>query len=190
MKVLIACEFSGIVRDAFIAKGHDAVSCDLLPTERPGPHIQGDVLAILDDGWDMMIAHPPCTYLSYAANRVWNEEGRVYKRLESLKFFADLWTADIDKICIENPLSCASPVIAKYSQIIQPFHFGSRHSKQTCLWLKGLSPLMQAFTGAHDVETTKALGNWYNAGGKERQKNRAKTFQCIASAMADQWGNL
>ena len=188
MKVLVACEFSGIVRDAFIAKGHDAVSCDLLPTERPGPHIQDDVLHVLDDRWDMMIAHPPCTYLSYAGNRVWNEPGRVWKRLDALTFFAKLWTAPIEKICIENPLSCASPVIAKYSQIIDPTQFGEGRSKATYLWLRNLPPLMQTFTGAVNVESTKVPGNWYNKGGKDRQKNRAKTFHGIANAMAEQWG--
>ena len=116
MKILIACEFSGIVRDAFKARGHDAWSCDILPTESPGQHLEGNVLDFLGDGWDMMIAFPPCTYLSYAATSSWNDEGRLDKRLNALRFFADLWLAPIDKICIENPRGCASPTIAKYSQ--------------------------------------------------------------------------
>ena len=196
MKVLVACEFSGIVREAFKAKGHDAWSCDLLPTEIPGNHIQGDVLKILGDGWDMMIAHPPCTYLSYAATRVWNNSGRISLRLEALDFFRKLWEAPIEKICIENPKGCASPTIAKYSQIIQPYFFGDSAYKTTCLWLKGL-PLLKHIkedtlfdTHTHTIPdgTTKTPGNWYNKGGKERQKNRAKTFPGIAKAMAEQWG--
>jgi len=142
MRVLVACEFSGIVRDAFAAKGHDAWSCDILPTEKPGNHIQGDVLEILNDGWDLMIAHPPCTYLSYAATRWWNDPGRIWKRIDALTFFAKLWTAPIGKICIENPMGCASPTIAKYSQIVQPYYWGDAESKRTCLWLKNL-PLLK-----------------------------------------------
>lgn len=195
MKILIACEYSGRVRDAFLAKGHDATSCDILPTESPGPHYQGDVLDILDDGWDMMIAFPDCTYLTYAANRVWNSPGRLEKRLAALNFFALLWLAPIDKICIENPEGCASPTIAKYSQTIQPFHFGDPFSKATCLWLKKLSllehnPHDTLFDkGTHvEYETTKRLGNWYNKGGKERSKIRSRTFPGIANAMAEQWG--
>ena len=144
MRVLVACEFSGIVRDAFTKRGHDAWSCDLLPTERPGQHIQGDVLQHLTDGWDMMIAHPPCTYLSYAATSSWNNPGRVYKRLDALMFFARLWESDIEKICIENPKGCASPTVAKYSQVIQPFYFGDCEYKTTWLWLKNLTPLVHA----------------------------------------------
>ena len=105
MKVLIACEFSGIVRDAFINKGHDAISCDLLPTESPGPHYQGDVFDIINDGFDLMIAHPPCTYLSYSGTAAWDNPGRIKKRLDALDFFRRLWEADIKKICIENPRS-------------------------------------------------------------------------------------
>jgi len=196
MKVLVACEFSGIVRDAFKAKGHDAWSCDLLPTEKPGQHIQGDVLKILNDSWDLMIAHPPCTYLSYAAMRVWNEPSRIKKRLEALEFFRQLWEAPIEKICMENPKGCASPTIAKYSQIIQPWYFGEPYYKTTCLWLKNLSllihieneTLFEKKTYVRKPESTKIAGNWYNKGGKERQKNRAITFQGIANAMAEQWG--
>ena len=160
MRVLIACEFSGIVRDAFAAKGHDAWSCDLLPTERPGNHIQGDVLEILDDNWDMMIAHPPCTYLSYAGIRWWNDKGRVFKRLEALGFFAKLWEAPIDKICIENPRGCASPTIAKYTQQINPYYFGDEATKPTWLWLKNLPLLI------HIKQTTMFESNTHVGGGK------------------------
>ena len=196
MKVLIACEFSGIVRDAFIRKDHDAISCDLLPTEKPGPHYQGDVFDIINDGFDLMIAHPPCTYLSYAATRVWNESGRIKKRLDALEFFRKLWESDIEKICIENPRGCASPVIAKYTQSIEPYYFGEGYSKITWLWLKKLPLLIHIKeddmfdekTHNDNFENTEIPGNWYNKGGKERQKNRAKTFPGIADAMAEQWG--
>ena len=204
MKILIACEFSGIVRDAFIARGHDAVSCDLLPTEKPGPHIQGDVLDILDDGWDMMIAHPPCTYLSYAATRSWNDEGRCKKRLDALDFFRQIWESPIEKICVENPMGCASPTIVKYSQIIQPWYWGDGYYKTTCLWLKNLPLLIHI---EHDTlfeerthvdkpepiyvcEKTGKNVHWEESmgGGKNRAKNRAKFWPGIADAMAEQWG--
>tara|TARA_R110000822_G_scaffold14427_6_gene50808 strand:+ start:7358 stop:7831 length:474 start_codon:yes stop_codon:yes gene_type:complete len=141
MRVLIACEYSGTVREAFKAKGHYAMSCDILDTEIPGEHYKGDVRDVLNDGWDLMIGHPPCNKISYAGTAVWNKPGRVYERLESLKFFADLWEAPIPMICLENPKSCASPVIAKYSQEIQPYYFGNPNIKTTWLWLKNL-PLL------------------------------------------------
>ena len=203
MKVLVACEYSGVVRDAFIRAGHDAMSCDLLPTESPGPHYQGDVFDIIDDGWDMMIAHPPCTYLSYAGTRSWNDEGRIKKRLDSLDFFRRLWEAPIEKICLENPKGCASPVIAKYTQIIQPWYWGDPYFKTTCLWLKNLQPLVHL---KHETlfekktssgrpkpvyvspKTGRAV-HWEEAmtGGKNRAKNRAKFWPGIAAAMAEQW---
>lgn len=203
MRVLIACEFSGIVRDAFLRKGHDAWSCDLLPTEKSGPHIQGNVLDVLDNGWDLMIAHPPCTYISYVGTAHWNKKGRVYKRLEALKLFADLWEAPIEKICIENPRSCASPVIAKYTQEIQPYYFGDREYKTTWLWLKNLPPLQhfpQDTLFETRTHTSKPEPYAYNKSGKaihwtgwhkpesDRGKKRSKTFQGIANAMAEQWG--
>lgn len=207
MKVLVACEFSGIVRDAFAERGHDAWSCDLLPTERPGNHIQGDVLDILNDGWDLMIAHPPCTYLSYAATRVWNEKGRVYKRLEGLRFFADLWEAPIEKICIENPKGCASPTIAKFSQEIQPHYFGDNEIKTTWLWLRNLPKLQyqmfpDLFNG-NPIGTPKPQPYKYTSTGKpvyfmdmvKLNNNggqwghlRSKFWPGIAKAMAEQWG--
>lgn len=204
LSVLVACEFSGIVRDAFLYRGHDAVSCDLLPTERPGPHIQGDVLEILDDGWDMMIAHPPCTYLSYAGIRSWNDPGRCKKRLGALEFFRVLWESSINKVCIENPQGCASPTIAKYSQIVQPWYFGEAYYKTTCLWLKNLPLLIHVEVNTlfekkthidkpepiYVSETTGKNVHWQEAmaGGKNRAKNRSKFWQGIADAMAAQWG--
>ncbi len=203
MRVLVACEFSGIVRDAFAARGHDAWSCDLLPTESSGNHIQGDVLAILDDGWDLMIAHPPCTYLSYAGVAHWNNEGRLEKRLSALRFFGSLWLAPIKRICIENPKSCASPVIAKYSQEVQPFYWGDIFHKPTWLWLMNL-PLLkwQETDTLFESRTSSGLPEpeYYQATGKQKgrkryqidamqgSKNRSKFFPGIAKAMAEQWG--
>jgi len=208
MRVLVACEFSGIVREAFRARGHDAWSCDLLPTEIPGTHFQGDVLKIIDDGWDLMIAHPPCTYLSYAAMHVWNNPERVYKRLEALKFFADLWEASIEKICIENPRGCASPTIAKYTQIIQPYYFGDRHLKTTWLWLKNLPPLQWAdenelFQNKTAVNKPEPISTGKITHGKKRyfesscngfkgnqnrRHERSRFWPGVAKAMAEQWG--
>ena len=204
MKVLIACEFTQIVCKAFRERGHEAYSCDILPTEgNPDWHIQGDVLEILDDGWDMMIAHPPCTYLSFAAVRSWNDEGRVYKRLEALKFFADLWTAPVEKICIENPRGCASPTIAKYSQVIQPYYFGDNAVKTTWLWLKNLPQLMsyeqECLFGQSKNRSKKPEPSYYKpdgtpryfnetASGKDRAKTRSRFWPGIAKEMVDQWG--
>jgi hypothetical protein len=148
MRVLIACEFSGTVRDAFIAKGHDAVSCDLLPTEKPGPHIQGDVLEVLEDGWDMMIAHPPCTYLC-SSGLHWNKRvlGREEKTHDAMLFVLNLMgegfmAHGIPKIALENPIGRIGTAYRKADQIIQPWQFGHDASKQTCLWIKGL-PLLR-----------------------------------------------
>ena len=203
MKILLACEYSGIVRDAFIAKGHDAISCDLLPTESRGPHYQGDVMDIINDGFDMMIGFPPYTYISYAATHVWNTPGRLKKRLEALQFFAALYEAHIPKICLENPKGCASPTIAKYSQEIQPYYFGDPHIKTTWLWLRNL-PLLQykkqpdLFGPASSVEKPEPI--YIDDSGKKRYFTdahsgtkdagylRSKFWPGIANAMADQWG--
>ena len=144
MRVLIACEESQVVCKAFRALGHEAYSADLQGCSGGHPewHIQGDVFEVIEDGWDLMIGHPPCTYISYAGTAHWNNPGRVFKRLEALDFFARLWEAPIEKICLENPKSCASPTIAKYTQEIQPYYFGNRDFKTTWLWLKNL-PLLQ-----------------------------------------------
>lgn len=212
MKVLVACEFSGIVREAFKAKGHDAWSCDLLPTEIPGQHIQGDVLEILNDGWDMMIAHPPCTYLTVTANK-WIKDQPMRKsgalvgeerrkaREEAISFFMQLYSAHISKIAVENPIGCMSSVFSKPTQIIQPYQFGHPEKKATCLWLKGLNKLnptniiepISYIAGGKKYSPTH-----YNSKrslnrldclppGPERSKLRSKTYQGIASAMADQW---
>lgn len=200
MKILVACEYSGTVRDAFIAKGHDAISCDLLPTESPGPHYQGSVLDILNDGWDLMIGHPPCNYISYAGTQSWNEPGRSFKRLEALHFFATLWEASIDKICLENPKGCASPVIAKYSQEIQPYYFGDEAQKTTWLWLKNLPNLEYTHhadlfgnatsSGKPEPSSIEESGKkrYFTDNGRLTAKERAKFWPGIAKAMAEQWG--
>ncbi len=192
MKVLIACEFSGIVREAFKAKGHDAWSCDFLPTEIPGQHIQCDVLEILNQGWDLMIAHPPCTYLSNAGARFLYPKGKLSPArfnlaIEAGIFFMQLWKAPIKRICIENPIPSTIIGLPKYTQIIQPYYFGDMVQKKTCLWLKNLPPLKYKIP-KEKPQSTKIAGNWFNKGGKDRQKNRARTFKGIANAMAEQWG--
>jgi hypothetical protein len=191
MKVLIACEYSGVVRDAFTALGHDAMSCDILPTDSDGKHYQGDVLDILYEGWDLMIAHPPCTYLSNAGARHLYPKGilnqdRLAKGLEAKEFFMKLYNAPISKICIENPIPSKVFGLPAYTQAIQPYEFGHPFKKKTCLWLKGL-PNLTPTNIVEDRQSSKVAGNWFNKGGKDRQKNRAKTFQGIADAMASQW---
>lgn len=208
MRVLVACEESQVVCKAFRERGHEAYSCDILPCSGGHPewHIQDDVLIHLDDGWDMMIGHPPCTYLSYAGTKFWNDEGRLEKRLDALGFFARLWLSPIEKICLENPMGCATPTIAKYSQIIQPYYFGDAESKRTCLWLKNL-PLLKHTNGDNlfDKNThikpkiygyyktgkkkgTPIYGNNYLKFSEDRGQIRSKTFPGIAKAMAEQWG--
>ena len=192
MKILIACEYSGTVRDAFAAKGHDVWSCDILPTESPGNHFQGDVLEHLDKGWDMMIAHPPCTYLSNAGARFLYpksklNENRYKLGLKAKEFFMALYNAPINKICVENPISSKIFALPKYSQIIQPYEYGHPIQKRTCLWLKNLSQL-QPTNIIFKRQSTKIPGNWFNKGGKDRQKNRSKFFKGFANAMVDQWG--
>ena len=185
MKVLVACEFSGIVREAFKAKWHDAWSCDLLPTEIPGQHIQGDVLEILDDGWDLMIAHPPCTRLCNSGVR-WLAERNLWNDMKnSCIFFNKLLNAPINKIAIENPIQhkYARQYIRKPDQIIQPYHFNEPESKATCLWLKGLPPLMATI-----VHTEFNQSIFKQAPSPERTMIRSRTFLGIASAMAEQWG--
>ena len=181
LRVLVACEFSGIVRDAFAARGHDAWSCDLLPTERPGNHIHGDVLAILDDGWDLMIAHPPCTHLAVSGARWFKDKQKEQE--ESLVFVKMLMDAPIQKICIENPISIISTRIRKPDQIIQPWQFGHGETKATCLWLKGLPKLQP--TQIVDGRENKVHRC---PPGPERWKIRSRTFQGIANAMANTWG--
>jgi len=181
MKILVACEFSGIVREAFAKQRHDAWSCDLLPTEIPGNHIQGDVLEILNNGWDLMIAHPPCTYLAVSGAR-WFKD-KTQEQEEALAFVQYLMKAPVEKICIENPVSIISTRIRKPDQIIQPWMFGHGETKATCLWLKSLPKLeptniVEDRTGRVHKETP----------GPNRWKNRSRTLQGIAEAMAEQWG--
>ena len=192
MRVLIACEMSGRVRDAFKALGHDVWSCDILPTLQPGNHIQGNALDVVNWGWDLMIAHPPCTYLSNAGARhlypqkVLNTD-RLQKGLTAKELFMALWEAPIEKICIENPVPSKVFGLPPYGQVIQPWEYGHPFSKKTCLWLKGLPPLM-ATDIVGKTQSTKVAGNWFNKGGNDRQINRSVTFQGIADAMATQWG--
>ena len=196
MRVLVACEYSGRVRDAFLKRGHYALSCDLLPCEsgQSGDHYQGDVTDILDHGWDLMIAHPPCTYLSNAGARhlypkgILNNE-RLTKGLAAKEFFMLLYNADIPRIAIENPTPSKIFGLPKHSQTIQPYEFGHPVQKRTCLWLKGLPALIPTQL-VEEKQSTKVPGNWFNKGGKERQKERARTFEGIANAMAEQWSNL
>ena len=190
MKVLIACEYSGAVRDAFIAQGHDAISCDILPTDAPGPHYQGDVRDILEDGFDLMVAHPPCTHLAVSGAR-WFKDKQI-EQAEALDFVRLLLAAPIDKIALENPISIISSRIRKPNQIIQPWQFGSPESKSTCLWLKNLPNLIPT-----DILPLPASGRWNNqtpsgqnklGPSPDRWKERSKTYQGIAEAMAQQWG--
>lgn len=226
MKVLVACEFSGVVRDAFRRRGHDAWSCDLLPTEVPGPHIEGDVLEVLEDGWDLMIAHPPCTYLA-SSGLHWNaripsrEEQTHEAMLFVLNLMGDGFIAHgIPRIALENPIGRISTAYRKPDQVIQPWQFGHDASKQTCLWLKGLPPLRPTkivdpiYGCACGTRFAFELGKYgcpnCHGEGKVRQiwgnqtptgqnklgpsptraHERSRTYEGIAEAMADQWGNV
>jgi hypothetical protein len=181
MRILVACEYSGTVRDAFIARGHDAMSCDLLPTERPGPHYRGNVLDILDDGWDLMIAHPPCTHLAVSGARWWKD--KLNEQSKALWFVAQLLDAPIPRIAIENPVSKISTAIRKPDQIVQPWQFGHGETKATCLWLEGLPLLVPTqIVGGREARIHKM------SPGPDRWKERSRTYQGIADAMASQWG--
>jgi site-specific DNA-cytosine methylase len=180
MKVLVACEFSGTVRDSFRKRGHYAVSCDLLPTETPGPHYQGDVQDILGDGWDMMIAHPPCTHLAVSGARWFKDKQKEQE--EALDFVRCLMAAPIPRIAIENPISIISSKIRKPDQIVQPWQFGHGETKATCLWLKGLPKL----TPTNIVEGREAKVHRMPP-GPNRWKERSRTCQGIADAIAEQY---
>lgn len=191
MKILVACEYSGVVRDAFIARGHEAISCDILPTEKEGPHYLGNVLDILHDGWDMMIAHPPCTHLAVSGAKWFKYKQKEQE--EALGFVQVLLDAPIEKICLENPVSVISSKIRKPDQIIQPWQFGHAATKTTCLWLKNLPKLVPTnIVGKGNFVITKGgrkLPEWYNLPPSEdRSKIRSRTFEGIAEAMAEQWG--
>lgn len=195
MKILVACEYSGVVRDAFIAAGHDAMSCDLLPTEKTGPHYQGDVRDVLGCNWDLMIAHPPCTYLSVSGIH-WNDRGRGWNETEkALAFFKTLLDAPIPKIAIENPVGIVSSRIRKPDQTIQPWQFGEDASKATCFWLKDLPRLTPtSYAKPRIIDGKRRFSNQTNSGqnkmppGPNRWKERSRTYPGIAAAMADQWG--
>ena len=191
MRVLVACEYSGVVRDAFAAKGHDAWSCDILDSESEGQHIRGDALEVLHKGWDLMVAHPPCTHLSVSGAR-WFTEGKkpMFLRENALDFVKKLMAAPIDRICIENPVSVISSHIREADQTINPYQFGHTEYKRTCLWLKNL-PLLKETDNV--LEETRELPDkianriWWLGSGKG--KERSKFYTGIASAMADQWGD-
>ena len=202
MKILIACEYSGIVRDAFTSKGHDAWSCDILPTETKGNHIQGNVLDYLNKGWDMMIAHPPCTYLSNAGsrwlfkNKLINQE-RYKKGLEAKAFFLKLLEANIHKICVENPTPIKIFNLPKNSTFVQPYEFGHPFSKKTLLWLKNLPPLISTnIVSKYETFLPSNTGFGKRKGHKHNikkipknyNKEHSKFWTGIAEAMADQWG--
>ena len=211
MKILVACEESQAVTKELRKLGHEAYSCDIEPCSGGHEewHIQGDVIPLVNghcefktvDGvehsvkgkWDMLICHPPCTYLSNAgARHLWknhelNQE-RYKKGLEAKDFFIKLYNADCEKIVVENPIPSKIYELPKYSQIIQPYEHGHPFSKKTCLWIKGLPKLKPTkIISKEEIQSTKIAGNWFNKGGKERQKNRSKTFPGIAKAMAEQW---
>ncbi len=195
MKVLVACEFSGIVRDAFAAKGHDAWSCDLLPCERGGQHIQGDCLEVLAQGWDLLIAHPPCTYLSRAGARWWKQPGRQEKAVEAAAFIQALWSSNISRIAIENPVGMLNRLWRYPDQIIEPWMFGEPYSKRTCLWLRELPPLFATIIEGKreawlpsNVGAGRRKGQRSQPGIVRNAKDASRTFQGIAAAMAAQWG--
>lgn len=181
LKVLVACEFSGVVRDAFRARGHDAWSCDLLTSETPGPHIQGDVLGALGLGWDLMIAHPPCTHLAVSGARWW--ASKAEEQAEALAFVAALAAAPIERWAIENPIGALSTRWRKPDQIVHPWQYGHGETKATCLWLRGL-PLLQPT----DIVPGREARIHRLSPGPNRWKERSRTYPGIARAMADQWG--
>jgi len=197
LRVLVACEFSGRVRDAFTKLGHDAISCDLLPTESPGNHYQGDIFDIINDGFDLAIFHPPCTYLTNSGER-WlkNNPERKILRIEAREFVLKLYNSNIPKIAIENPIDNLSTTWRKPDQIIQPFHHGHNDWKSTCLWLKNL-PLLKP---TDIVKPEEKLCGGKKPGritsrlhrlppGPDRWKERSRTYYGIAEAMANQWSN-
>lgn len=190
VRILIACEFSGIVRDAFLERGHNAVSCDLLPSERPGPHYQGDVLDLLWDDWDLMLAFPPCTHLAVSGAR-WFKD-KIKEQNEALDFIRKLLNAPIPKICLENPVGIIGTRIRKVDQIIHPWQFGHETTKPTCLWLKGLPLLEPTNIVSRGVRKVYLSGKtaplWHNQTGRGQGKRRSVTFEGIAKAMAAQWG--
>lgn len=180
MKVLVACEFSGITREAFVERGHDAWSCDIIESEIEGQHILGDLRDILNESWDLMVAYPPCTFLAVSGAR-WFKERRLEQKA-ALDFVWELMNAPIEKICVENPVSVISTQIRKPDQIIQPWMFGHGETKATCLWLKNLPKLNPT-----NIVDGRVGRIWYESPGPQRWKNRSRTYNGIADAMANQW---
>lgn len=188
MKVLIACEFSGVVRDAFLKRGHDAMSCDLRPTETPGPHYQGDVFDLIGNyghGFDMMIAHPPCTHLAVSGARHFAAKRADGRQQEAVAFFMRLANCGIERIAIENPVCIMSSLYRKPDQIIQPWQFGHGETKATCLWLKNLPKLQPT-----NIVEGRNPRVWKMPPSPERERERSRTYPGIAEAMSDQWGSL
>lgn len=181
MRVLVACEFSGIVREAFAARGYDAWSCDLEPSERPGQHIQGDVLDVLSEGWDLMIAHPPCTYLCNSGARWWRQ--RQAEQRHALAFVQLLLDAPIPRMALENPEGCISTRLCKPSQRIHPWEYGHGEEKKTHLWLRNLPPLHPT-----QIVAERQQRCWRMGQHTHRSRERSRTYPGIAAAMAAQWG--
>ena len=182
MRVLIGCEYSGVVRDAFIRAGHDAMSCDLLPTESPGPHYQGDIRDVLDYPWELAIFHPPCTHLAVSGARHFADKRMDGRQQSAVSFFMALARAPIPKIAIENPVCIMSRMWRKPDQIIQPWQFGHGETKATCMWLKGLPLLVPTeIVGGREARIHKMPP------GPDRWKERSRTFEGVANAMAAQW---
>lgn len=200
MRVLVACEHSGIVRDAFASRGHDAWSCDVLPTLQPGNHLQCDVREVLNDGWDLMIAHPPCQYLSYAGMAHWNKPGRAELREAAFGFFMQMVNAPVTRICVENPRGLPCQRYRAPDQVIHPYYFGDAALKRTCLWLKNLHPLWWwsepgALFQVTAVEKPEPVSvdrtgkkRHFVDGGARDPMVRSRTFPAVAAAMAAQWG--
>ena len=195
MRVLVACEYSGAVRDAFRRRGHDAVSCDLLPTDAPGPHHVGPVQDIIGDGWDLLVAFPPCTDLAASGARWFPAKRADGRQARALDFVRLLLEAPIPRVAVENPVGVISSAIRKPDQIIQPYEHGHEATKTTCLWLRGLPLLVPTRVvgkgSRHVTKSGRSLPTWYNLPpSADRWKVRSQTFPGIAEAMAAQWGDL
>lgn len=182
-RVLVACEYSGTVREAFKKRGFDAWSCDLLPTEIPGQHIQGDVLEVLNDDWDLIVAHPPCTHLAVSGARYFEEKRKDGRQEEAIDFFMKIVNAPAKHIAVENPVCIMSTVYRPADQVIQPWQYGHGETKATCLWIKNL-PLLRPT----NIVSGRNQRVWKMPPGPNRWKERSRTFQGIADAMAEQWG--
>lgn len=199
MRVLVCCEQSGIVRDEFLRRGHDAYSCDIRPSNNASRHYQCDAMDVIGQGWDLMIAHPPCRYLSYAGMGHWNKPGRAEKRKKAMAFFMALYNAPIAKVCIENPRGLPCQEFRQPDQVVHPYFFGDSYMKRTCLWLRGLQPLLW-FTDLnifnYPIAAPKPEPVYVDRTGKKRHwtdsqrtwQDRSVTSVYLARAMADQWG--